>query len=344
MVGWKEDFPAGEIKPFTLLEESIVLFRNAEGKLVALADRCCHRLAPLSVGRLESDGLRCMYHGLKFADDGRCIEVPGQDRISPLLRVPTYPVVELHGAAWIWMGDPAKADESLIPPFVGHLHSDWSMIPGRMDYDAHYRLINDNLLDLSHLTYVHGSSDSFAAEEQWVDAKVSVQRLERGVRVSRWIEGTAGVGNGEKTDRWTTYDFLVPGIFLLRGDTYPLGTAEKFNRQEPDSSVAPLRKTLSCQAVTPLTEFTSCYFFAFGPWSKEPDKKELFLKIAQQAFSEDKVIVEAQQRTIRRSPGVRVIPLAADQAIVQFNKLLEQMMEEEARGASAPVEVPSAAG
>lgn len=344
MVGWGKDFQAGEIVPFTLLDEAVILYRKADGSMAALEDRCCHRLAPLSSGRLEGDEVRCLYHGLKFNAGGACVDIPGQARISSQVKVRAYAALERHSAIWLWMGEALEADETLIPDFVGPDHPAWAMIPGRMDYQAHYRLINDNLLDLSHLTYVHSADDSFAAQDQWAQSKMQVTRLPRGVRVSRWIEASRQAGTlgspDEITDRWTTYDFLVPGIFLLRGDTYPAGSAARFGHGEPDASLQPLRRTFTCQAVTPLRGNTACYFFAFGPEAHDAHKKELFYKMARTAFGEDQAIIEAQQRTMDRSPGVAVMPLSMDQAVVQFNRVFDAMIAAET---AAPIPVQALA-
>ena len=84
VAGWSHDIVAGSLVSRTILGEPIVLYRKADGGVAALEDRCCHRMAPLTRGRIEGDDLRCMYHGLKFAPDGRCIEIPGQKLIPQL--------------------------------------------------------------------------------------------------------------------------------------------------------------------------------------------------------------------------------------------------------------------
>ncbi len=88
-----------------------MLFRGANGKPGALEDRCCHRAAPLSLGAVEGDHLRCGYHGLTFDTKGQCISVPGQDTVPSGARVRAYPVAERYNVVWIWMGDPARADD-----------------------------------------------------------------------------------------------------------------------------------------------------------------------------------------------------------------------------------------
>ena len=178
MAGWSRDFGRDELKAVTMLNEQIVIYRKNDGGLVALQDRCCHRFAPLSLGRIENDDLRCMYHGLKFAPSGKCIEIPGQSKIPPQACVRAYPITDKYSGAWVWMGEPALADESLIPDFVGIDDPRWAMLPGRMDYNANYMLINDNLLDLSHIPFLHRYSLGASLTPEGV-SRPTVTRLER---------------------------------------------------------------------------------------------------------------------------------------------------------------------
>src|SRR6266699_75547 len=131
MAGWSRDFTVGTLFGVTMLNDPIVIYRQANGSLAALRDRCCHRFAPLSRGRIEGDDLRCMYHGLKFAPSGKCVEVPGQDLIPPTAVIRSYPVVEQDCWVWLWMGDPALADPVLIPAALGHDDPGWFMETGQ---------------------------------------------------------------------------------------------------------------------------------------------------------------------------------------------------------------------
>jgi vanillate O-demethylase monooxygenase subunit len=98
-----------------VLGEPILVLRTADGGFAALADRCCHRLAPLSKGRREGDGVRCGYHGMAFDARGRCIEAPGTTTIPEKACVRAYPVAVRNRWVFVWMGDPAKADTALLP-------------------------------------------------------------------------------------------------------------------------------------------------------------------------------------------------------------------------------------
>jgi len=157
---------AGRILARTLLDQPLALFRTASGRIVALDDRCPHRFAPLSRGRVIGENLQCGYHGAQFDGSGACVLVPGQSVVPPKARVRSYPVLEKHGYIWIWLGDPAgAADESSIPEFLFRSdHPDWSGGYGHFEsIRANYNLINDNLFDITHAEYVH--PESFGGEE-----------------------------------------------------------------------------------------------------------------------------------------------------------------------------------
>lgn len=136
VAAWSHELGAGQPIPRRIIDEALVLYRDAAGKVVVLQDRCCHRHAPLSRGQMQGEALRCMYHGLLFSPQGECIEIPGQAVIPPQARVRAYPAVERHSWIWVWMGDAAKADPQLIPPSVGLDDPAWSLGCGQIDYEA----------------------------------------------------------------------------------------------------------------------------------------------------------------------------------------------------------------
>ena len=331
VAGWSWDFPADKLTTMTMLNEPIVFYRKRDGGLVALQDRCVHRLAPLSLGCREGDDLRCMYHGLKFAPTGKCIEIPGASAPIPeRARVRSFPVIERHSWVWVWMGAAEAADPALIPAAVGLDDPRWVLRTGQLDYQANYQLINDNLLDFSHLSYVH--KNSFGADEQWAHKRPHITKLERGVHVERWIENSAGFRHTQPVDQWTYYDFMTPGILLLGSKTYPVGTAAASNGQAPLGE--PLLETFSCQAVTPLTEVTSRYFFSWGPNAHQgaAEMADLLIGVAGLAFAEDKVMIEAQQQVVLRSPGINAMPTPHDRAVLLFQRLMTSLARGDAEG------------
>jgi len=328
------DAPVG----MRILGDPIVIWRNADGALAALEDRCVHRMAPLSLGRCEGDRLRCMYHGLLFAADGRVVEIPGQDMIPAQARVRCYPVVERHSWVWVWMGDAAAADETLIPPAVGLEDPDWVLGHGQLDYAAEARLINDNLLDFSHLSFVH--ANSFGASETWARVRPKITQLDRGVRYERWVEAEGpmrATADARPVDGWTSYDFLIPGVLLMETAQYPAGTAQRLGHVPPPRDLPALGRTFTSQAVTPLTAKTARYFFSWGPHRTLGDvaMRDMLMGIAAMAFNEDKVMIEAQQRVIDGTADPRVMPTTGDKAVVLFARLVERLAREEAPSGGA---------
>ncbi|WP_336981908.1 aromatic ring-hydroxylating dioxygenase subunit alpha [Altererythrobacter fulvus] len=335
VAAWAEQIEDGKPFAITILDEPLAIYRGESGRLSALEDRCVHRLAPLSLGRCEGDRLRCMYHGLLFAADGKVVEIPGQEQIPPQARVRAFPVAERHSWIWVWMGDPAIADEGLIPPAVGLDHPDYILGHGHLDYAAEARLINDNLLDFSHLTFVH--ANSFGAGPEFAATQAKITPLDRGIRYERWIENSPGSSSRRSDvpmDSYMRYDFLIPGVLLMTGGIFPLGTAKACDFGAPDLDEAKGGVTFTSQAVTPITGKTSRYFFSWGPHRKHGDEalRDMLMGIAGQAFAEDKVMIEAQQQVIDRTPDPRVMPTAHDKGVTMFNRLVERMARAEAEG------------
>lgn len=333
MAGWDHDLAPGALHAISILGEPLVLFR-AGGGIAAFEDRCPHRAAPLSLGRCEGETLRCLYHGVRFAADGSCVEIPGQDTLPAQLKARTYPALERHSALWVWMGSAELVDEGLIPPFVGHREPAWALGTGRVDYDAPARLIHDNLLDLTHIAYVHAESfagGSQASADGWLGARTDTRSHERGVTVERAMAGmppnpAGGGGAEESADVWSCYDFLIPGVFIQTTERYRPGTMDPAAPARcPEDN---LFSTFTCQPVTPLTADTTCYFWAFGPQAVHADKQDFFVALGAKAFAEDKRMIEAQWRTMRAT-DTRVMPLAMDKALFKYDAALKRYLGQE---------------
>jgi len=334
VAAWTREVAGDGVLARTIMNEPLVFYRTSRGSLVALEDRCCHRLAPLSKGRREGDDLRCMYHGLKFAPDGRCNEVPGQEMIPAKAFVKSFPVVERGSWVWVWMGDAARADVSLIPDTIATTDPAWRIQTGCIDYAAHYQLINDNLLDLSHLSFVHVKTLG-RGMPQWASERPTITTLPRGVRFQRWFRNRPHAHYygkpGETYDLWHSYDFLVPGLFIQRPAWYPPGTAERLNLQPPTEP--PLFVRCDDQAVIPVTDTTSRYFYAVGARSQDADEGlvgEMF-RFTQTAFFEDKEIIEAQQTIIALDPDRPMLSMSFDAGPNLFRGIIRRLVDAEAR-------------
>jgi phenylpropionate dioxygenase-like ring-hydroxylating dioxygenase large terminal subunit len=314
----------------------VVMYRKEDGSVIALEDRCCHRGAPLSVGRREGDCIRCMYHGLKFDSAGACVEAPAQQRIPPRAKVRSFPVVERHRWIWIWMGDPDLANPDAIPDTHWLDDPEWRSLAGYIHYDVNYLLICDNLLDFSHLPFVHPTT--LGGPEDYAKVQPKIERIENGVRVTRWTLNidappfAAAVKEWPgKVDRWNLYDFTVPAILLMDSGMAPAGTGA------PEGTRVGAIEFRSCQALTPETENSTHYFFA-QPHNFALDQPEVTRSVHQSivdAFAEDRDIISAQQRNLALDPDFKMMPFGIDAALTQFRWVVNQRIEEE-RAARQP--------
>ncbi len=340
VAAWTHELKGDEFISRTVLNQAILLYRTANGELVGLEDRCCHRFAPLSKGRREGDQVRCMYHGMRYDRSGVCNDIPGQKLIPPKARVRAFPVVERHSWIWVWMGEPARADEKLIPPAVGLDDPRYTLRGGQMDYRAHYLLINDNLTDFSHLSYVH--ANSFKAGENWAREHSSTSRISRGIRVHRWIEAdpsqTSAVSAIDRGfDGWMTYDFLAPGILLMYNANFPPGSAKQANFGPPPPELRAFADNFTSQAVTPINDRASRYFYSWGPNAGEGSDAvaEEMLRVANMAFAEDREIIEAQQDVIDRNPPTPQVLTSHGKGPSLMRRVLEDLAAADEAGPAA---------
>jgi vanillate O-demethylase monooxygenase subunit len=336
VAAWEHELKETPLLARTIIGQPVVLYKAANGTPVAMADRCCHRLAPLSRGRLEGDNVRCMYHGLLYAPDGACIEIPGQKAIPRIARVKTFAVAARNKLIWIWMGDAVSADRSLIPDTYALDHPDWRYRPGYVRFGADYRYILDNLLDFSHLSYVHaatlGGSDLIAK------AKAEVEPFEDGVRIRRLTLNSPQppfakpfLADGTNVDRWHHYEIRVPGIMSMDSGIQATGTGV------PEGVRNNALEFRAYNLVTPETERTSHYFFALAHnfAIDDPSTTEKLHAEVSKAFAEDEAMIEAQQRAIDETPDLQMVVIPADTALVQMRRILEAKLARERSTADA---------
>ena len=334
VIAWDHEIPAeqpnGAIFTRTVLCEPIVVYRSSGG-LVALADRCCHRGAPLSKGRLEGDNLRCGYHGIVFNPQGQCIEVPGMERAPGKACVKRYPLAVKNGWVFVWMGEPEKADEKHLPDNYSCNSPDWANLPGYMHYDTDYLLICDNLLDFSHLSYVHektlGGSHAIAqARPEITDITAPGQR---GLRIQRHVAEVPPPPSYQRIhtfkgsiERWWDYDFVLPGTLLMKSGGRPSSS------NTVDDGEVELH---SCQTLTPETETSTHYFFQQGARTGKGDSTlaASMYEMLIRAFNEDKDMIGAQFANLARAPGFEMTPLHFDGALTRFRRLIESEIAKE---------------
>lgn len=327
---WSSEIPADGIFSRIIAQTPLIFWRDSSGQVVALVDRCCHRAAPLSKGRREGDRIRCMYHGLLFDASGKCIEIPSQEFIPPAAKVRSYPVVERFNWVWIWMGDAEKADASLIPDTHYLRDPAWRGTPGYMHYDANYLLITDNLLDFSHLPYVHETT--LGGSAMYAGIRPKITRQARQIRIERWLidDAPAPFLKNLKTwpgnvDRWNIYDVVVPGVLLMDSGSAATGTGA------PEGHRVDAAQFFGCQAVTPETNTTSHYFFqqSHGFALDDPKVTENLRDSVLAGFQEDKDIIIAQQKILNLEPDAPMLAMRMDTALSSFRSLMEKAIREE---------------
>jgi len=332
MAAWDHELIDGKLVARTILEEPVLLYKGDSGRVVALDNRCCHRGAKLSNGRLEGDDVRCMYHGLKFDPSGTCIQIPGQDNIPKGLGVRSYPVVEKQRIVWIWMGEPAKADPALIIDIPYLDDPGWRGVPGYMHYKANYLLIVDNLSDFSHLAFVHTKTLGGTEEYAFKSKPVAVERLDDGFRVERWHMDAPVppfhakvVKKLKRVDRRNIGRMHIPGIFFLESLFAPAGSGvEKGNREGA-------KEYRNCQFFTPETRGTTHFFWNYlHDYDLQDPTIALSLHDSMvQGFLEDKYIIEAQQETLDADPSFRFHGIVADAPLAHFRRTLQKGIDAE---------------
>ena len=206
VAGWSEDFGAALV-PLTICGEALVFWRCGDGRLVALEDRCPHRLLPLSQGKRIGDTVQCGYHGMTFGPDGACVRVPGQANLPASAYVEAYSVEERHGIVWIWMGEAAKADPDTIFDMPEFTDPAWHVHRGdHLHLNAHYLNVAENLVDPAHVSFVHPTTLGSAASEIVPDHDSTGGEV---ITAWRWIRDAPPVGFCQKfggfdgnVDRW----------------------------------------------------------------------------------------------------------------------------------------------
>jgi len=333
---FSDDVKIGQLKPITIMNQPIALFRRPDGVAAALADRCPHRFAPLSMGKVCEDGqVQCPYHGLQFDSTGQCVKNPhGDCSIPKAAVVRAYPIHEKNGGLWIWMGDATRADPALLPDF-GDIDQrpGWSRVQGYLHVRANYQLMNDNLLDLSHVPYLHpflAGSDplppDFRADirmEQQGDTVVSISEFQAmptsPLYKMLWERGEAPPFSDMRANmRWNP-----PSMLLLDTGAAPRGG------QRSDGPSAP-----SAHWLTPETETTTHYFWSAAR-DRYVDNAEVSAKVAagiDGAFrTEDEPMIEACQRNMGTTNLMSLKPvlLQTDGPAVRARRILESLIEKQ---------------
>jgi len=327
----------------TILGDDLLLFRKQDGTAVALENRCAHRRLPLSAGRLIGDTIECGYHGLVYDCSGRCIKIPGQDHAPDGTVVTAYPVIERHRFVYVWMGAPEAADPASIISFPRLSDPDSGVTKVRLHIKANHLLVLDNLLDLSHIAYVHNSTIGNAAVAE--QAGVKTRRDGSDVRVTREMNGVpaprtyAEFGPNQGVfDRWQLSEFRPPGYYWINNGSASCGWRAPGNRDRIETQGQWGFEVY--HGITPETATTTHQFWTLAhaldmvPAAARPE----FYRQCHHVVYEDLAIYQAQQHSLDTDPrgasadevGSR-IAIDADRALLQAR----QIMRELARAASS---------
>jgi len=334
VAAWPQELPTEGWLSRRILDQPVLLFRTGDGRPAALLDRCPHRLVPLSAGTRDGDLVRCGYHGMTFSAEGRCVHIPGQDQIPPSAAATVFPVVERHGLVWIWMGAAAEADPELVPDLPWLTLPHWTASTGYTHVTGDYRLLSDNLLDLSHENYIHQATIANEEEETIADYPVRVSVDGKVIRAHRDMPNIAPppffrilAGNDDRIDRWQTAIWTAPSINMTDVGARPAGKTDE----------TPLVSRV-LHLLTPETERSTHYFWAHNR-NFRLDDGELTEKIVaahHRTFDEDKAMIELQQKELDASGlSVPAFALRVDDAPLRARRILSSLIRQEGeKGAS----------
>lgn len=333
VAAWDEEVKAGELFTRTLLNEPILFFRDEQGQVQALHNRCPHRFAPLSMGKLCGSHVQCAYHGLEFDGTGACTHNPhGDGKIPRAAQVQAYPVVERYSVIWIWMGEAALADAALIPDFSCIDPAHFYVAKRYLHAKANYVLESDNILDLSHIQYLHPTTLGSAGVSQ---AITRVEQHEQTIwsyrqtvaeTMPEFLYNAMGIPSGTLVDRWTDVRWDAPANMLLLAGAVATGLPRDGGYE-----------TAFPHLFSPQTDTTTHYWFAFPmPLAMG----EMGAQIAEQQISaltepfstEDLPMLEAQQQMIGTADfwDLKPVLLPGDAGAVRARRVLDKLIAEEA--------------
>ncbi len=330
VAGFSRDY-GRELAAETFLGDEIVLFRQEDGTPVALENACPHRKLPLSKGRLNGDAVECGYHGLTFGRTGACIAAPTQPgNIPARARVRSYPVVDRYRLLWIWMGDPGEADPDLIFPIENYDDPRWGLTDGgRMEINCNYLWMVDNLLDPSHVAWVHVGSFGGAGTD---DEPLEIERTRRGIVVSRWICDrppspyyASLVKFSGNCDRLQHYEMCFPAIGLNKSVYTPAGTGGRGAPEVSDTYV-----NISYHFMTPIDAGRTRYVW-FQHRNTDPDDSSVSESMnagALAAFEEDREVLELVHAGMQ-NPATPSIDLGLDAGAKLFRLQLGRLVDAE---------------
>jgi vanillate O-demethylase monooxygenase subunit len=325
----------------TVLGQRLVLWRTASGAPAVLLDRCPHRFAPLSMGRVAGEALACLYHGIQFDAEGRCRHIPGQAGIPAGAQVRSFPVRERYGLVFAWLGEPANAAATPLVDIPQYGAPGWGLSRGYDRFAAHWQLITDNLIDPAHTSFVHQRTIGNDAGDE---VPVQARELADGtLQCGRWIRGAPPVpvvrrftGLDGPTDRWQLYHLKPPSTSWVDFGAYASGPDPG-----PEAQATAPYRVLSYAFITPEDEGHS-HYFSFQLRNVAVDDAAVtaeFEALYRLTFDEDRQLLEAIQREEAAHPGLQPMRIASDVGLVRLRRVQQRLLQD-----AGPTPHASAAG
>lgn len=313
--------------------ERIVFYRGVDGTVAALEDFCPHRGAPLSLGTVRDGHLVCGYHGLTMGANGKCVSMPCQ-RVGGIPSVRTFPVVERYGFIWVWTGDSERADPAAIHHLEWADNPAWAYGGGLYHIQCDYRLMIDNLMDLTHETYVHASSigqpeieEAPPATKADGDTVITSRFMENIMPPPFWAAALRGNGLADNVpcDRWQICHFTPPSHVMIEVGVAHAGKGG-YHADPKDKA-----SSIVVDFITPETETSIWYFWGMARSFAAGDKAltDTIREGQGRIFSEDLGMLEAQQRNLLTWPNRPVLKLNIDAGGVQSRRVLDRLIQQE---------------
>lgn len=324
-----DDKPLGR----KICDEAIVFYRGSDNMVAALEDFCPHRGAPLSLGSVVEGKLVCGYHGLEMGCDGKTIAMPGQ-RVRGFPAIRAYPVIERYGFVWVWPGDPAQADEAKLHRLEWAESPEWAYGGGLYHIGCDYRLMIDNLMDLTHETYVHATSigqpeidETPTTTTTEGDAVITARHMENIMAPPFWRMALRGnhLADDVLVDRWQICRFTPPSHVLIE-----VGVAHAGNGgYHADAKFK--ASSIVVDFITPETETSIWYFWGMAR-NFNPNDKALTASIRERQrkiFSEHLEMLERQQKNLLAHADRALLKLNIDSGGVQSRRVLDRILAAE---------------
>lgn len=331
VAAYGREVTSAEVLGRTVCGESIALFRTEGGDVAALADRCVHRRFPLSAkpGHVVGDTVVCGYHGFTYDRTGTCVAVPGQTRVPRTARVASYPVLEQDSFVWVFIGDPALAEATRVPRAPWLADPEWTSVSGMEPLAARWSLLVDNLLDLSHETYLHGG---YIGTPEVADTPIATEVDDDNdiVRVSRRMADAAcppfyakSTGIEGRITRWQDIEYYPPCLYTLHSRVAPVGVLPPADG--PDTGGFHVEVVY---AITPSTPTSTYDFWAVArDFARTDEEVSTFLHESNRTVVlQDVVALDQLEKVIAGEPaGTQELSINIDTGALAARRMIARL-------------------